>query len=85
MPHGPPYPPTVWALGGLPRASVDVPVTAVFLALFILGAIAHMTILQLNGRRGHKFLMSGLIFGPPLPPVDSLSLTHPEAFAWLGS
>jgi hypothetical protein len=68
MPHqppGPPYPPTNWSLGGTPEASVDVPVTSVFLALFILGAISHMTIFQLNRRRGHKFLISGLLFGSP--------------------
>jgi hypothetical protein len=41
----------------------DVPITAVFLALFIAGAAANMTILQRNRRRAHKFLLSGLLFG----------------------
>ncbi|KIW34305.1 uncharacterized protein PV07_01092 [Cladophialophora immunda] len=31
--------------------------------LFLVGAICHMTILQINLRRGHKFLMSGILFG----------------------
>ena len=43
--------------------AVDVPITAVFLFLFIILAAAHMTIFQLNRRRGHKFIMSGLMFG----------------------
>jgi hypothetical protein len=52
-----------WALGGAPEIGVDIPITAVFLAMFIMGAVAHMTIFQLNRRKGHKFLMSGLLFG----------------------
>lgn len=39
------------------------PVSAVFLAIFICCAAGHMTILQINNRRGHKFLMSGMMFG----------------------
>ena len=58
-----PYPPTTASLGGVPTVALDVPVCAVFLCLFILGAISHMTILQINKRRGHKFLMSGMLFG----------------------
>ena len=58
-----PYPPKNAALGLTPTVGVDVPITAVFLFLFILGAIAHMTIFQLNMRRGHKFIMSGMMFG----------------------
>lgn len=33
------------------------------MVLFILGAISNMTIFQVNKRRGHKFLMSGMLFG----------------------
>jgi hypothetical protein len=58
-----PYPPRVASLGGKPNIGVDVPITAVFLALFIVGAAAHMTIFQLNRRKGHKFLMSAMTFG----------------------
>jgi len=50
-------------IGGVPTAIPDAPVLAVFLVLFILGAIANMTILQLNLRRSHKFLASGALFG----------------------
>ncbi len=60
---GPPYPPTTAALGGQPTVSLDIPVTAVFLLLFVIGAVCHMTILQVNLRRGHKFLLSGMMFG----------------------
>ncbi|RDL39859.1 Uncharacterized protein BP5553_04199 [Venustampulla echinocandica] len=60
--HGP-YLPTTAGMGGLPTRSVDDPITAVFLALFVLGAVSHMTILQVNLRRGKKFIISGLLFG----------------------
>lgn len=63
MPLHPPYPPTTAGLGGLPTIKLDVPICAVFLALFIGAAAGHMTIFQINKRRGHKFLMSGLMFG----------------------
>jgi Protein of unknown function (DUF3112) len=50
-------------VGGLPTVGVDVPIAAVFLALFVVAAAGHMTILQVNLRKGHKFMMSGLLFG----------------------
>ncbi|KAH8807853.1 hypothetical protein F5884DRAFT_790301 [Xylogone sp. PMI_703] len=62
-PKGPPYPPTTAGLGGTPSLGLDVPVTAVFLALFIVGAIVNMAILQINRKRDHKFLFSGVMFG----------------------
>jgi len=61
--HGGPYRPTTWALGGLSSKSVDIPVTSVFLVLYVVGAAIHMTILQLNTKRNHKFLFSGAMFG----------------------
>ena len=60
---GPPYAPRTAVIGGIPTVNVDVPICAVFLFLFIIGAAGHMTILQLNRRKGHKFLISGLLFG----------------------
>ncbi|CAG8962181.1 hypothetical protein HYFRA_00005231 [Hymenoscyphus fraxineus] len=62
-PQGPPYAPRNALLGGLPTKDLDDTITVMFLMLFVLGAITHMTILQLNLRLGRKFLMSGLIFG----------------------
>jgi hypothetical protein len=61
--NGGPYQPRIWQLGGAPEVGVDVPITAVFLVLFVIGAAAHMTIFQINRKRGHKFLMSALLFG----------------------
>ena len=61
--HGPPYAPKTAAVGGRPTVGVDVAICAVFLFLFACGAAGHMAILQINMRRGHKFLMSGLTFG----------------------
>jgi hypothetical protein len=63
---GPPYLPQTWSLGGRPSIGTDIPVTTVFLLLFIAGAAVHMTIFQLNRRRGHKFLMSAILFGKNL-------------------
>ena len=60
---GPPYLPPYAGLGGIPTNELDTPLAAVFLLLFIGGAVAHMTILQLNLRRSHKFVFSGLLFG----------------------
>ncbi|KAF2451363.1 hypothetical protein P171DRAFT_425870 [Karstenula rhodostoma CBS 690.94] len=58
-----PYRPTTWSLGGTPKKDVDIPVTAVFLVLYIIGGATHMTIFQYNKRRGHNFLFNGMLFG----------------------
>jgi hypothetical protein len=63
MAAGPPYASMSAGLGGLPTVGLDVPITAVFMFLFMCGAATHMTILQLNSRKGHKFLASGALFG----------------------
>jgi Protein of unknown function (DUF3112) len=62
-PPGPPYAPQGSLIGGVPNVGVDIPISAVFLALFLVAAASHMTILQVNKKRGHKFIMSGLMFG----------------------
>ncbi|KAH6005116.1 hypothetical protein HBI55_026190 [Parastagonospora nodorum] len=61
--RGGPYLSTVWALGGTPKKNVDVPITAVFLALFVISAAWHMTIFQKNRGRGHKFIFNAALFG----------------------
>ncbi|KAL2064624.1 hypothetical protein VTL71DRAFT_3761 [Oculimacula yallundae] len=62
--NGPPYINKANAmLGGHPTVSLDIPICAVLLALYVLGAIGNMTIYQINRRRGHKFLMSWAMFG----------------------
>lgn len=60
---GPPYAPRIASVGGRATVGVDVPISAVFLVLFAIGAAGHMTIFQINRRRGHKFIMSALTFG----------------------
>ncbi|KAI9745747.1 MAG: hypothetical protein M1818_001283 [Claussenomyces sp. TS43310] len=80
--RGGPYASRVAAVGGLPNRTVDVPITSVFLVLFIIGAASHMTILQLNLRRSHKFLASGGMFGFCFSRVITCTLrlawaTHP--------
>lgn len=60
---GGPYASKVAGLGGLPTIPVDVPICAVFLALFLSAGAAHMTIFQKNRKRGHKFIPSAVTFG----------------------
>ncbi|KAI1065501.1 hypothetical protein LB507_000698 [Fusarium sp. FIESC RH6] len=63
MPQGPPYLPRTAGLGGRPTPSVDDPISGVMLGFFVTGAVLNMTIFQLNRRRSHKFVLSGLLFG----------------------
>ncbi|KAL5382838.1 hypothetical protein PMIN02_009832 [Paraphaeosphaeria minitans] len=69
-----PYRPTTWALGGVPKKNIDIPVTAIFLCLYMLGAATHMTIFQYNKRRGHKFLFNGMIFGFCMARITTCTL-----------
>lgn len=48
--------------GNPPNKNVDLPVTIVFLLLFLLGAFTHISIYRANAKRGHKFLLSDLMF-----------------------
>ena len=82
LPKGPPYAPMAAILGGQPTVPLDVPITSVFLFLFLLGGCGHMTILQLNLRRGHKFPMSGAMFGWSMARILACAMriawaTHP--------
>ncbi|KAI5919470.1 hypothetical protein F4810DRAFT_686948 [Camillea tinctor] len=61
-PSGPPYRSDLAVVGGIPVPDVDDPIAAVFVFLFLCSAAAHMTILQVNKRRGLKFLFSGMLF-----------------------
>jgi len=74
MPKHKPYPPTTAGLGGQPSTTLDDPICAVFIFLFVLGAGSHMTILQVNLRRKKKFLLSGLLFGFCMARIVTLSL-----------
>ena len=63
MPKNPPYPPMTSALGGVPTTTPDVPICVVFLVIYLVAAVCHMTFLQVNLKRGHKFIISGALFG----------------------
>ncbi|TVY93926.1 hypothetical protein LAWI1_G000716, partial [Lachnellula willkommii] len=83
MPSKGPYAPTTAGLGGTPIKTLDDPITAVFLFLFLCGAITHMTILQINLRRGTKFIMSGMMFGFCMARITTCTMrlvwsTHPH-------
>jgi hypothetical protein len=60
---GPPYPPRTAGLGGIPQIIPDVPVTGVFLLLYVTFFAIHLTIFTNNNARGHKFLFSGALCG----------------------
>ncbi|KAJ8058142.1 hypothetical protein OCU04_012999 [Sclerotinia nivalis] len=59
----PPYPQRNAIIGLTPTHNIDTPLSTIFMILFLLAAIVHMTLLQINFRRGQKFLMSGMAFG----------------------
>ncbi|KAI0429465.1 hypothetical protein F5Y09DRAFT_310322 [Xylaria sp. FL1042] len=63
QPSGPPYASRNAGIGGLPEVIPDIPISAVFLALYLTSAVTNMAILQINLRRQHKFVVSGALFG----------------------
>ncbi|KAK8031591.1 hypothetical protein PG990_001325 [Apiospora arundinis] len=71
---GPPYLPNTASLGGRPTVDVDVPISAVLLAIFICLAVVHMTILQRNNKRNHKFIFSGMLFGLSMARTSALTM-----------
>ncbi|PQE29168.1 family c-likeg- -coupled receptor protein [Rutstroemia sp. NJR-2017a BBW] len=62
QPNKGPFSPVAAILGGIPNKKVDVPITAVFLVLFVIGAASHFIRHEINSKRGHKFVMSDMIF-----------------------
>lgn len=48
--------------GNPPSKNIDLPITIVFLLLFLTGAFTHISIYRANAKRGHKFLLSDLMF-----------------------
>ena len=55
--------PKMAGMGLHPTIALDVPICSVFLALFLAGAAAHMTLFRRNLARGHKFIPSAMTFG----------------------
>lgn len=72
--RGGPYASTTAGMGGLPSVIPDVPVCAVFLALYIAFAATNMTIFQINRRRNHKFVLSAMMFGFCMARITTLVL-----------
>jgi hypothetical protein len=60
--------------GGIPTPIPDGPIIAVFLAFFVSGAVSHMTVFQLNKKRGHKFIASAAQFGFNMARIVTLTL-----------
>jgi hypothetical protein len=60
---GPPYAPRTQGLGGTPDVIPDVPITAVFLVLYLIFGVIHIKIFKANKGRGHKFIFNGAILG----------------------
>ncbi|KAI1765437.1 hypothetical protein GGR53DRAFT_265879 [Hypoxylon sp. FL1150] len=71
---GPPYAPKTAGVGGLPTIIPDVPISAVFLALYVAFAATNMTIFQANNKRGHKFIPSAALFGFCMARITTLVL-----------
>ncbi|KAI1206100.1 uncharacterized protein F4807DRAFT_440812 [Annulohypoxylon truncatum] len=71
---GPPYAPTTASVGGLPSVIPDVPISAVFVAMYVAFAAFNMTIYQINSRRGHKFIPSVALFGFCMARIMTLVL-----------
>ncbi|KAK0794859.1 hypothetical protein LTS16_021767 [Friedmanniomyces endolithicus] len=63
FPEGPPYASNTATIGGTPTKTLDVPVTAVFLLLYVCLAATNATIFRLNRRKHHKFIISALLGG----------------------
>ncbi|KAM3067639.1 hypothetical protein ACMFMG_000047 [Clarireedia jacksonii] len=74
MTTSPPYKPLHTVLGLVPTTIPDIPISSVFLVLFLLAALTHITILRTNRRRSQKFIMSGMLFGFSISRVISCVL-----------
>ena len=56
-------------MGETPSILPDIPINAVFLALFIAAAVGHMGLFKVNQKRGKKFVFNAMIFGKYLPSL----------------
>ncbi|KAI9930547.1 hypothetical protein ASPWEDRAFT_39446 [Aspergillus wentii DTO 134E9] len=80
---GGPYRPKEALVGGVPTVKVDIPICAVFLALFVGGAVSHMGLFRHNMMRKHKFIPSAVTFGFCMSRISANSVRiawacHPE-------
>ncbi|KAJ5641971.1 hypothetical protein N7490_005971 [Penicillium lividum] len=74
QPRGGPYSSKAAGMGGLPTTLPDVPVCAVLMVLYISFAATNMTIFQINRRKGHKFILSAMMFGFCMSRIITLVL-----------
>ncbi|KNG49472.1 hypothetical protein TW65_03643 [Stemphylium lycopersici] len=62
-PNGPPYAPQDAGLGGSPSIVPDVPISVVFLIIYLMFGVIHIRIFKGNKHRGHKFIFNGALLG----------------------
>ena len=70
----PPYLPQGAAIGGMPTVAVDVAPLSVFIFLYLTSAVINIVIFQTNLRKGHKFIISGLLVGFSMARVLTCTL-----------
>lgn len=58
----------------MPTTSLDDPICAVLLVLYLAGAATNMAIFQINRKHGHKFFFSALLFGFCMARIVTLNL-----------
>jgi hypothetical protein len=61
-------------LGGLPTVGIDIPISAVLIAIYACFAATNMTIFQRNRLRGKRFVISVLLFGFCMARICTLVL-----------
>lgn len=65
-------------IGGIPNVHQDIPISAVLICIYLVGAIANQVIYRRNQRKGLKFPMSWAMFGFCMSRVG----THVLRIAW---
>ncbi|KFH47762.1 hypothetical protein ACRE_013200 [Hapsidospora chrysogenum ATCC 11550] len=78
-PSGPPYLIPAAQLGGVPTITLDIPILAILLAIFVAAAALNMTIFQINRRQGHKFVLSAVLFGFCMARINAAALRIAQA------
>lgn len=58
----------------MPTVGLDVPITAIYLVLFVCSAATHMFIIQNNRQKSHKFLLSNMLFGFSMSRIVACTL-----------
>ncbi|KAI0008063.1 hypothetical protein F4779DRAFT_588824 [Xylariaceae sp. FL0662B] len=71
---GPPYAPKTAVGGGVVSVIPDIPISAVLMAIYVGFAATNLTIFRINQKRGHKFIISIMIFGFCVARITTLVL-----------